>query len=720
MTHSHQADGLIGPARTTPPSDGLSHADASIADLAPAPLSYDQGSDSISPEEGFQRGISQLSVLKNVDRGEETTSFYLPEYHSDALPGVDVRYNVPACRYCQFVASVDLPQIDKVELIVFSSRDAIEPIASFDMYEASAFIHRDGRRYTVAVANVAPGTFYAFRVTGLDSQGHSVRVVEDLFAKGSAAGFDVPTPDRSRAIIAIPPKSEVIDSTGVLLERSLITPLAEVVPLERTSSYRLNVKTFTENLRGDEVAPEFQGSAGTVNALREPNAIQLLKLLNVNCIHIEKLQLPVHNNSVSNPFALNGDVFVERDTESRLAELRDVISALHAAGIKVFCEVEIPHTDGSAHTRNGELHSSRACVRSTNEVTAFAKELTDWFIRIGFDGVVIKNAASLGSTNNGTFAPFNAPALKVISETASKYGATVVVEPQGAARDSIDSFEDRFQDRLVEMRRTTGEAFVSFLTGRKHYPDNSGLPTVLALAARAVPSSRSIHEVVFPDNRGVSGSLAASYRAALAHAILSPGAHMLLQGNEFGFSPASLSGPALDWNLDDEKREFFEYAQWLMQLKATLTTLQFGTFELPGTQNEPMVEYMRADGELFSSLPEFAKNFRRGEGVFARNTEAFLGTLYSKHPDGLAGFQRSPGSVPAPVLVVRRASRTALFQLPFVAGWEWDRVFDSRHEGVDAFSVVSVPPLYGRKPLELLEGSGVAVYQLRRALGWAS
>jgi hypothetical protein len=191
---------------------------------------------------------------------------------------------------------------------------------------------------------------------------------------------------------------------------------------------------------------------------------------------------------------------------------------------------------------------------------------------------------------------------------------------------------------------------------------------------------------------------------------------MFSQGSEFGLSSTGLTGPALDWPPYGEKQEFLEYVQWLVQLKELLKPLQFGTFELPGTSYTPVVEYMSSDGKQFLSLPEFAQHFGRGERSFKGNDEGFLGTLYSKHPGGWKGFERNPGSVPAPVLVVRRAGATTSLPIPdAVAGWKWMRVFDSQQEGADAFLWVDMEPIYLIKPFDKLKGPGVVAYTLARA-----
>jgi len=125
------------------------------------------------------------------------------------------------------------------------------------------------------------------------------------------------------------------------------------IPLSETIIYEMHVKGFSQQHEGIP-AP----IRGTYKALAEPATVQYLRDLGVTSVEL----LPVHA-SCAEPFLHNKDMpnywgynsysfFILQPRyaiQDALAELRDVVKTMHAAGIEVLMDVVYNHTSEGNH-----------------------------------------------------------------------------------------------------------------------------------------------------------------------------------------------------------------------------------------------------------------------------------------------------------------------------------------------------------------------------------
>lgn len=693
------------------PDDSSPSVQLPLDDLvAPVPLFGAENQDTVSPCRDSVGEFVEVRILPNVDRGEEVTTFNTPEYFLHSQDAGASLYSTPEIPYCQFVAAVNLPSVERVELLLFESPNAINPAETFDMREAAAFTYREGRRYTIGVGNVTPGTLYAFRVHQRDEVGSRVHILQDAYARGVVSGFDAPSADDVQPVTVVsPPKSVLVDTIGVALERSRISPLVAPLSTEESSFYQIDIQSFTEQFRENDFTPDYKRSAGTVKALGDPSVIAYLKSLRVNCVQLSSLQRPSELGDIANPFALNEKLFVAQGAESQLAELREVVSRLHDAGIKVFGNIQLP------------MWSARwqdASELSPKEVVALAKEITNWSLIIGFDGLAVANGGELGRRLDGSFDPEGSSVLGAVKSVFAEHGATLLVEPLQRLSEHTVNLEDQFAQGVVEQRATTGQAFEAFLSNQRVFPVDSSLPTILAVAARTIPSDRSVHSISTPVQLKRSEPSAAQLRALVAHAVLTPGAFSVRQGQEFAHEgQLTGSGSAFDWYPNAEQLVALNFVQHLQQFKTTILALRYGKFDLARSSHEPHYQFMKADGSLYADLPEFAQKLGLDNDLFSSQDSHCFGVVYSKNKGGLRDFIRNPIELPAPALVVRRSGLgVSAIHLPATPGWEWVKTFDSYTQPGENFLLSPVTTRYNMRQFDVLQGAGVAVYQLSRVV----
>ena len=230
---------------------------------------------------------------------------------------------------------------------------------------------RTDQVWHVYVPGVRPGTLYAFRVNGPyePRQGHRfnpAKALLDPYAKAIAGtlqwndaffGYrvgdpadDVQPDDRDSAPYL--PKSVVVDpSFDWQDDRRPLTALS------RTVIYEVHVKGFTQ--RHPDVPPELRG---TYAGLATPAAVRHLRELGVTAVEL----LPVHHSvtekyqadrGLSNYWGYNSIGFFAPDSRysatghlgQQVDELKQMVKALHRAGIEVILDVVYNHTAEGNH-----------------------------------------------------------------------------------------------------------------------------------------------------------------------------------------------------------------------------------------------------------------------------------------------------------------------------------------------------------------------------------
>ncbi len=241
-----------------------------------------------------------------------------------------------------------------VELCLFDARNVESRIR---LTERSAYV------WHVYVPEIAPGQRYGFRVHGPyePARGHRFnpyKLVVDPYARafdgkvdynGAVYGFQR-TPrvdetvrderDSARAV----PKSVVVDTS---FDWRGDTPPA--VPWRDTVIYEMHVKGFTKRMPG---VP--QEHRGTYLGLASPNAIAHLRDLGITAVEL----LPVHETQdeaavsargMTNYWGYNTLGFFAPEQRyasqrgAQVAEFKEMVRALHAAGIKVILDVVYNH-----------------------------------------------------------------------------------------------------------------------------------------------------------------------------------------------------------------------------------------------------------------------------------------------------------------------------------------------------------------------------------------
>jgi glycogen operon protein len=216
---------------------------------------------------------------------------------------------------------------------------------------------------------IGPGQRYGFRVHGPWQPADGLRcnpakLLLDPYARAIAgtvshdpailpyAGAD--TPDNASNTDSAPfvPRSIVIDPR---FDWGDDRPLRR--PLQETLIYETHVKGFSARLPG--VPPELRG---TYAALAQPAAIEYLQQLGVTAVELLPVHQFVHDghlldrglrnywgyNSIGY-FAPHSEYAAGADTGDQVLEFKQMVKALHAAGLEVILDVVYNHTAEGNH-----------------------------------------------------------------------------------------------------------------------------------------------------------------------------------------------------------------------------------------------------------------------------------------------------------------------------------------------------------------------------------
>lgn len=244
---------------------------------------------------------------------------------------------------------------ESIELLLFDSATAEAP---FQVVPMNARDHRSFHFWHVFVIGAAAGLHYAYRVKGpyAPEQGHrfdSEKVLIDPYARGNTMslwdrgaacgpGHNLPTSMRS----------VVIDVADYDWEGD--RPLNR--PLDETVIYEMHVGGFTRDPSSGSAAP------GTFSAVIEK--IPYLKALGVTAVELlpvfqfdDKDAREVDGQRLTNfwgystmaYFAPHPGYCARPEEGAHLDEFRDMVKALHRAGIEVILDVVFNHTDEGNH-----------------------------------------------------------------------------------------------------------------------------------------------------------------------------------------------------------------------------------------------------------------------------------------------------------------------------------------------------------------------------------
>jgi len=246
-----------------------------------------------------------------------------------------------------------------VELLLFDRADAPEPVQTIPLDPAT---NHTPPFWHVFVRGLRPGFYYAYRVDGpTDTRGRGDRfndrkVLVDPYARGiSTAVWDraaACTPDDN---LATSLRGAVIGTAGYDWEGDV--PLNR--PMSETVIYEMHVGGFTRDRSSGSLCP------GTFLAVAEK--IPYLRALGVTAVELLPVfQFDPTEYGGTNPltggqlvnywgystvgfFAPHSGYCVRYAEAQHIAEFRDMVKALHRAGIEVILDVVFNHTSEGNH-----------------------------------------------------------------------------------------------------------------------------------------------------------------------------------------------------------------------------------------------------------------------------------------------------------------------------------------------------------------------------------
>ncbi len=484
---------------------------------------------------------------------------------------------------------------------------------------------RDGEIWHGFVPGVGPGQAYGYRVDGPWDPARGLRcdpgkLLLDPYARAidGEVRFDSAVFGRGTG-----------DSAPSVPRSLIVAPATSPGPgprhaLADTVIYELHVKGFT--MRHPGVPPALRG---TYAGLAHPAAIAHLVDLGVTAVEL----LPVQHN-VSEPalarrglanywgyntigfFAPHAAYAAAREPGGAVAEFRDMVAALHAAGLDVLLDVVYNHTaeagaDGPTLCHRG-LHDgayyhldaaggyvdTTGCGNALNAGHPVAlrmvmDSLRYWVSEMGVDGFRFDLAPTLARPD----ADFDAasPFFDLVAQDPVLSGVTLIAEPWDVGRvDSYDlgrfpanwsEWNGRFRDTVRDFWRShdglLGE-FASRICGSADLYAAAGRRPTASIDLVTVHDGFTLRDLVSyngkhngsdaggtDDNRswncgvegptsdpGVLALRARQSRALLATVLLSGGVPLLLGGDEIGRTQRGHNNP---FDHDDEL-SWFDWA----------------------------------------------------------------------------------------------------------------------------------------------------------------
>jgi glycogen operon protein len=253
----------------------------------------------------------------------------------------------------------------KVELLLFKTNIDSQPVEIIPIHEKTNFV------WHCYLRGIAPGQLYGYRVYGPYDPEKGLRfnpkkTLIDPYAKALSGkirwndalfGYKIGDPriDMSfdeRDSTPFVPKSVVVDTSFDWEGDRLLD-----IPWNETIIYELHVKGFTKNNKA--IGPKIQG---TYAGLASPPSIDYLKSLGITAVEL----LPVHQSvddrslvekGLTNYWGYNTIGFFSPDSRysssgdvgGQVGEFKEMVKALHKAGIEVILDVVYNHTGEGNH-----------------------------------------------------------------------------------------------------------------------------------------------------------------------------------------------------------------------------------------------------------------------------------------------------------------------------------------------------------------------------------
>jgi len=243
-----------------------------------------------------------------------------------------------------------------VELLLFDDHDNPEP---FQIIRFDPTLHKTFHFWHVFLEGLPPGIHYAYRVEGPDIPGEGHRfdrdkVLIDLYSKGSNKTLwkrgpaCVPGDNLDSSIRCVVIDVEDYDWEG---DRPIGRPMNETV------IYELHVRGFTQSpTAGVQHPGTFAGVIDKIPYLQELGitAVELMPIFEFDDVEVLRTVAgqPLRNYwgySTMSYFAPHSSYCVHPQAGTHVREFRDMVKALHRAGIEVILDVVFNHTDEGNH-----------------------------------------------------------------------------------------------------------------------------------------------------------------------------------------------------------------------------------------------------------------------------------------------------------------------------------------------------------------------------------
>jgi isoamylase len=242
-----------------------------------------------------------------------------------------------------------------VDLLLFSARDSLEP---FQTIRFDPYVNKTFHFWHAFVRGLGPGVHYAYRVDGrFDSAGQRFnrnKVLIDPYARGNSdslwdRGSACTPEDNLRTSM----RSVVIDPSGYDWEGD--TPLNR--PMAESIIYEAHVRGFTQSPTSCVRHPgTFTGLIEKIPYLKDLGitTVELLPIFDFDDTAVLRVVdgKPVRNfwgYSSVGYFAPQSSYCLDSESGSHLREFRDLVKAMHKAGIEVILDVVFNHTDEGNH-----------------------------------------------------------------------------------------------------------------------------------------------------------------------------------------------------------------------------------------------------------------------------------------------------------------------------------------------------------------------------------
>jgi glycogen operon protein len=239
-----------------------------------------------------------------------------------------------------------------IELLLFATHDAPQP---FQIIRLDPYLNKTFHFWHVFVRGLPAGSHYAYRADGPfnPAAGHrfnSNKVLIDPYARGNTntlwnRGLACGPDDN----VATSMRSVVIDTSGYDWEgdRPLNRPMADTI------IYEMHARGFTRSPSAGVAHPgTFAGIMEKIPYLVDlgVTAIELLPVFDFDETDVLRVENghPLTNfwgYSTMGFFAPQSQFCVNPESGSHLREFRDMVKALHRAGIEIILDVVFNHTD---------------------------------------------------------------------------------------------------------------------------------------------------------------------------------------------------------------------------------------------------------------------------------------------------------------------------------------------------------------------------------------